>query len=63
MKTSKELAGEIRASTSAYVTYGDGDLGIPVAREEAIMDIDVMDDDLIGDGIWYECNEFGTVTD
>ena len=60
-KTAKELAEEIMASTSKYVTYGDSDLGIPVLREEAIADILGMDDEIIGEGTWYECDEDGNV--
>jgi len=61
MKTAKELAQEIMASNSNFVTYGDGDLGIPVKREDAIADILGMDDDMIGDGTWYECDAEGNV--
>ena len=60
-KTAKELANEIRASTSEYVTYGESDLGIPIRREAAIADISAMDDEMIGEGTWYECDETGTV--
>jgi len=61
-KTKKEmLLAEIRASKSAYVTYGDGDLGIPIERMAAIADIESMDDEQIGDGTWYECDETGKV--
>jgi len=61
MKTAKEMAAEITASKSEYVTYGEGDLGLPVKREEAIADILAMDDELIGEGTWYECNSQGVV--
>jgi hypothetical protein len=61
MKTAKELASEVAASKSEYVTYGDGDLGIPVRREDAIADILDMDDDIIGDGTWYECDAEGNI--
>jgi len=61
MKTVKELVSEIGASDSEYVTYGEGDLGIPVKREDAIADISSMDDEMIGEGTWYECDETGKV--
>jgi hypothetical protein len=61
-KTAKQVADEMRSSTSAYVTYGDSDLGTPFKREDAILDIEGMDDDLIGDGTWYECDSEGKVT-
>ena len=61
MKTAKQMADEIRASKSEYVTYGASDLGIAVKREDAIADIEAMDDEMIGDGTWYECDSEGTV--
>lgn len=63
MKTVKELCDEMRASTSDYVTYGEGDLGIPIPRLEAIADIEAMDDEQIGEGTWYECDEDGVVSE
>ena len=62
-KTAKQMAAEIQACNSAYVTYGVSDIGIPVPREEAIADIMSMDDEMIGDGTWYECDAEGRVTD
>ena len=59
MKTAKQVVEEIRASKSKYVTYGEGDLGIPVKREKAIADIAMMDDEMIGEGTWYECDKNG----
>ena len=61
MKTAKQLAAEIQASSSEYVTYGEADLGIPVKREEAIKDILSMGDDMIGEGKWYECDGDGNI--
>lgn len=58
-KTARQVADEMRASTSEYVTYGYSDIGIPVRRVDAIADIEAMDDDAIGDGTWYECDEHG----
>jgi hypothetical protein len=63
MKTAKEMADEIRASGSDYVTYGESDLGIPIKREDAILDIESMDDEMIGEGTWYECDKKGNVTE
>lgn len=62
MKTAKEMAEEIAASKSEYVTYGDSDIGIPIKREEAISDILGMDDEMIGEGTWYECDSEGNLT-
>ena len=55
------MADEIRASKSEYVTYGESDLGIAVKREDAIRDIETMDDEMIGDGTWYECDAEGDI--
>ena len=63
MKTAKEMVKEMRASKSAYVTYGESDLGIAVKREDAIVDISSMDDEQIGKGTWYECDSKGGVTE
>ena len=61
MKTAKQMANEIALSTSDYVTYGDSDLGIPVKKEDAISDILGMDDEMIGEGAWYECDSQGNL--
>jgi hypothetical protein len=61
MKTAKELASEIAASKSDYVTYGESEIGLPVKRADAIADILAMDDELVGEGTWYECNSQGVV--
>ena len=63
MKTAKQMSDELRASNSVYVTYGESDLGIPVERERAIRDIEGMDDEIIGEGTWYECDEAGHITE
>ena len=63
MKTAKQMADEMRSSTSKFVTYGNSDLGIPIQRELAIIDIEQMDDEMIGDGTWYECDENGNIID
>ena len=52
---------ELRASLAMYVTYGDGDLGIPVLRTDAIKDIASMEEHQIGDGTWYACDENGYI--
>lgn len=59
MKTAKQLVEEIRASKSDYVMYGGSD--VVVKKEEAIRDIKSMDDDMIGDGDWCECDENGKI--
>lgn len=61
MKTSKQMVTEIEAARSAYITYGEGEIGTPVKKEEAIADILAMDDEMIGDGTWYECDEVGNI--
>jgi hypothetical protein len=61
MKTVAQMVNELKASDSDYVTYGDSDLGIPVKKEDAIADILGMEDIMIGDGTWYECDENGNV--
>ena len=62
-KTAKQMADEIRASGSDFVTYGESDLGIPIKIEDAIRDIESMDDEQIGEGTWYECDAEGKVTE
>jgi uncharacterized protein YuzE len=61
MKTVKELLEEIKASKALYITYGDSDLGIPVLREDTLADIASMDDEQIGEGTWFECDEEGEI--
>ena len=62
MKTKKDLLEEIEASRSDYITYGDGDLGIPIRREDALRDIVSMDEESIGKGSWEECDSNGNFT-
>lgn len=62
MKTAKELIAEMAASKSEYVTYGDSEIGIPIRREDAMEDILKLDDELIGEGDWYECDSEGNIT-
>jgi hypothetical protein len=61
MKTAKEMVAEIAASKSEYVTYGESEIGLPVKKEDAMDDILTIDDELIGEGVWYECNSQGVV--
>ena len=61
MKTKQQLIDEIKASGSDYVTYGESDIGMPVAIADAILDISGMDEEMIGEGTWYPCNEKGEV--
>jgi hypothetical protein len=44
-----------------YVTYGDGDLGVPIPIFDAIVDFESMEDDLIGEGTWFVCDETGKI--
>jgi hypothetical protein len=59
--TVKEMVAEITACDCEYVTYGDGDLGKPIAKADAIADISSMEDDMIGEGTWYPCDEDGKI--
>jgi len=61
MKTKREMIDEILASGADFITYGDGDLGMPIATENAIDDISGMNDEMIGEGTWYPCDEKGNV--
>ncbi|MBW2993930.1 hypothetical protein KY315_00745 [Candidatus Woesearchaeota archaeon] len=63
MKTVAQLLDEIKASKSAYITYGDGDIGVPMKKEDALADIASMEDHQIGEGTWYECDEDGNITE
>ena len=53
MKTKEQMLKELRDCKAEYVTYGDGDLGMAIPREEAIQDVEGMDEDSIGEGTWY----------
>ena len=61
LKRRAEMLAEIAASDAKYITYGDGDLGIPVSKADALDDIASMDPLSIGDGTWYPCS--GPVSD
>ena len=56
-----KMLDELHNSTSDYVTYGDGDLGIPILRLDAIKDIESLYNYQIGEGTWFECNSNGSV--
>jgi hypothetical protein len=61
-KTAMEMLSELIDAQERgvkFVTYGDGDLGVPVTIEDAIDDVAQMDDDMIGNGFWQECCENG----
>jgi hypothetical protein len=62
-KTGKQVADEIRASKSKYVTYGESDLGMPIPKGRAIKDFEAMDDEIVGDGEWWECDKNGNITE
>ena len=53
MKTKKQILEEMNASTAKYVVYGYD--GVIVERQEAIEDIERMDDDMLG--TWREADE------
>lgn len=58
MKTQSEMVKELRAAKEQgvkFVTYGESDLGMPIEIDVAICDIQAMDAELIGGGVWYEC--------
>ena len=64
MKTKAELINALEDAQRQgvqFVTYGDGDLGIPMAIDEAIRDFESFDDDQIGEGTWYVCDSEGKV--
>lgn len=66
MKTANDMVKElIEAKNSGvlYVTYGESDIGIPVEIDDAIADISAMDDEIIGEGTWYECDDHGNVSE
>lgn len=63
MKTVKEMLTEVSASKSAYITYGDGDLGIAFTKESTLKDIASWEDHQVGAGTWYECDEDGNITE
>lgn len=62
MKTVNEMIQELKAAKNLgvnFVSYGYSDLGMPVDINEAISDIQQMDDELIGEGTWYACDHNG----
>jgi len=59
MKTANELYNEILASSSKYVTYGND--GVAVLKKDALKDISSMEDEMIGDGDWDECDKNGNL--
>ena len=64
MKTVNQMVQELQDAINEgvlFVTYGDSDLGIPVEINEAIKDISSMEDEIIGEGTWYACDENGEV--
>lgn len=52
MNRKQEMIEELKASRAQYVGYGESDLSYPVLREDAISDIEGMDDEMIGEGTW-----------
>ena len=69
MTRGENIAEAIRGKAlegAEFVTYGDGDLGIPMAIDEAIRDFEAMEEHQIGtvdynvNGL-FECNSEGRV--
>jgi hypothetical protein len=58
-KTAAQVVAELEASEAEFVTYGEGSLGVPHRRQDAIADIARMPDEMIGEGTWYECDSTG----
>lgn len=62
MKTVKDMVEELISAKESgvyYVTYGESDIGMPIQIDDAIADISSMDDEIIGEGTWYECDKHG----
>jgi hypothetical protein len=59
--TLKEAKNFIDNSLSDYFTYGQigSDLGMPISRYDAMIDLASMDDDVWNDGTILECDEEG----
>lgn len=59
--TLKEAKNFIDKSFSDYFTYGlvGSDIGTPIARYDAIIDLASMDDDVWNNGTILECDEEG----
>jgi ABC-type tungstate transport system permease subunit len=53
----QEMVEAIQASKSEFVSYGDD--GVSVRREDAIRDIQAMDEDAFGNADFYECDSEG----
>lgn len=54
---------EAKKDGTRFVTYGESDLGIPVAIDDAIVDIESMNAEYFGDCGWYACDETGRIED
>lgn len=59
--TLKEAKDFIDRSFSDYFTYGQigSDIGTPITRYDAIIDLASMNDDVWNNGIIIECDEEG----
>lgn len=58
--TVEEMVQELQAAKAdgvAFVSYGDGDLGVPIPIDDAIADISQMEDHQIGAGTWCACEQ------
>lgn len=64
MKTVEEMVKELQDAKNdgvKFVTYGESDIGMPIPIEDAILDIQIMPDEMIGDGTWYPCDIEGNI--
>ena len=61
--TLQEAKAFVESSFSDYFTYGAecSDLGTPVSRADAMLDLAFMDDDTWNGGDIYECDEEGNL--
>lgn len=59
--TLQEAKNFIDKSFSDHFTYGQvgSDIGTPIARYDAIVDLNRMDDELWNNGTIMECDEYG----
>ena len=64
MKTVNDMLAELalaKLDGVKFVTYGHSDLGVAVPIVDAIKDIASMEDEQIGEGTWFACDEHGEV--
>ena len=62
MKNVNQMVSELIEAKNQgveFVSYGGGGLGMAIEIDSAIADIKNMDDEMIGEGTWYACDEHG----